>query len=191
MLGPHGRAAVVRGPVQPFQYRLAGLELGVTAAPVAPSNNRGELLGIVHALLIVLTTAEAAGGVPPVEIVSDSLLCIRTLDEWLPARRAKGTAHELKNMDLVEIAEALLARARALVPVSLTHVRSHRAAPAPGTPAHATWAGNDLADRQAALAGDTVERLDILISIEACGLLASGSGRAAPDTIALGANKKC
>lgn len=159
-----GRAAVVRGPVQPRAYALDGLTLRADGPALAPSNNRGELLGIVHALLAVLSTLGACDGDVPfggAEIVSDSLLCIRTLDEWLPARRARGTAHELKNMDLVGIAEALLARARAKLPVRLTHVRSHRAAPARGSPGHAAWAGNDLADRQAALAGDEVETLDI------------------------------
>ncbi|NBQ70967.1 MAG: hypothetical protein EBU46_19900 [Nitrosomonadaceae bacterium] len=80
-----------------------------------------------------------------------------TLTDWLPARRRKGTAHQLCNFDLVEIAEALLAALRAVAAVELTHVNSHTPAPPASAPprARALWMGNAAADAAAtaALAG--------------------------------------
>jgi ribonuclease HI len=115
---------------------------------VAPTNNRGELLGVVHALLALLK-GHARG---PVEVFSDSEITVRTLLEWLPGRLAKGTERGLKNFDLVWIAwrllEALRGRAAS---VALTWVRAHQPRPPPeaGARALALWQGNALADRLA------------------------------------------
>jgi hypothetical protein len=77
-----------------------------------------------------------------------------TLVEWLPKRRASNTAHKLKNMDLIAIAEAMLARAREFARVEFVHVNSHRRAPAATAPARdrALWLGNALADSLATAA---------------------------------------
>jgi uracil-DNA glycosylase len=112
------------------------------------TNNRGEYLGMCWALygLLVCGTCGTA------EVVSDSMLCVKTLTEWLPARRRKGTAHELENLDLVEIAEALLSALRArAASVTLTHVRSHQRAPTNGQSREFfLWKGNSAADGLAA-----------------------------------------
>jgi len=117
--------------------------------PLAASNNRGELLGLISALWLLLQ--EPAAALPPCEIISDSRISVLTLDEWLPRRRAAGTAHELKNMDLLTIAEALLARLRARTTVRLVHVHSHKKAPPASAPARERllWRGNALADAHA------------------------------------------
>lgn len=128
----------------------------------APTNNRGEYLAGCWALLLLLRS-EVRGRC---EIVTDSKLFRDTMEEWLPARRRKGTAAELKNFDLVEIAEALLARLRARVSVSfadtgvaITHVRSHRPEP-PREPRRewVLWRGNQLADELAAASQQSGEK---------------------------------
>ncbi len=112
------------------------------------TNNRGEYLGMCWALYGLLV----CGVRGTAEVVSDSMLCVKTLSEWLPARRRKGTAHELENLDLVEIAEALLSALRAQAAlVILTHVRSHQSAPSNSQSREFfLWKGNEAADRLAA-----------------------------------------
>jgi ribonuclease HI len=153
--GGHFGRVILRGEVAPVAYELVdegaperGLRPAAAGvAPVAPSNNRGELLGVACALLALLR-GRAAGRV---ELVSDSLLCIRTLLEWYPARLAAGTERELKNLDLLRVAWGLLGALRARAAVTLTHVRSHRPAPAAQAPAreHFLHRGNELADLHA------------------------------------------
>jgi uracil-DNA glycosylase len=148
--------SAVRGEVRPFEYAFADEadpERGVvpTDVPAAPSNNRGELLGLAYCALALLRGC-AAGRV---ELVTDSKISARTLDTWLPARLKKGTSHELKNLDLVMVAWRLLEllRARA-AEVALTHVHSHRPAPPPDAPSRSRvlWLGNRRADAHAAAA---------------------------------------
>ena len=146
----------IRGEVRPAGYALVdedAPERGMRAAgpPVAPSNNRGELLGIIFALAALLR-GRALGRV---EIVSDSEICLKTLLVWLPARLAKGTERELKNFDLVWIAWRLLERLRRrAAAVTLTHTRSHQRPPPRAAPerAHLLHRGNAMADEHAALA---------------------------------------
>lgn len=161
-----GAGTVVRGGVAPAEYAFideADPERGVcaTARPAAPSNNRGELLGIIYALLALLR-GRALGAV---EIISDSNISVKTLREWLPTRLAKGTAHELKNFDLVMIAWRLLGALRAqAAEVVLTHTRSHQAAPPTRAPRrdHEVHYGNKMADAHAsaALGSAAVEVID-------------------------------
>jgi uracil-DNA glycosylase len=149
-------ASIIRGEVRPFMYEFVDderpeLGLQVTSTPAVPTNNRGELLGIIYCLLGALL-GRAAGRF---ELVSDSKISVQTLLNWLPNRRRKGTAHELKNFDLVVIAERLLAQLRAAtVAVALTHVNSHQRAPSARASARERfmWRGNDLADAHAAAA---------------------------------------
>ena len=154
--GQFGRTTVW-GEVRPAEYALADPkrpELGVKVAPggaaVAPSNNRGELMGIIYCFLGLLR-GRALGRV---EVVSDSEITVKTLTEWLPARLLKGTESELKNYDLVSIAWALLNALRAqAAAVVLTHTRSHQPRPPASAPPRDRflWEGNDTADRHAAL----------------------------------------
>jgi ribonuclease HI len=152
------------GVVEPYQYEfvdpgnpLEGIQ--VTRKPCVPSNNRGEYLGFIWALLGTLRVYRTLRGRPPVTIVSDSMLCIRTIKEWLPNRRKKNTIHELKNLDLVLITEALMNELNSLTKVVLWHVRSHKKAPPRSGPTYAYWKGNDQVDRLAtrAVNGDLLE----------------------------------
>jgi ribonuclease HI len=152
------RGVELRGRVAPCEYAFVDPSeprLGFVpsaGAPATPTNNRGEYLAWCWCLLLLLR----AGGRGAAEVVSDCNLFIRTMEEWLPARRARGTERELKNYDLVAVGAALLAALRGQIGlgprgVELTHIRSHRKRPsaASGRRAQILWAGNDRADRGA------------------------------------------
>jgi uracil-DNA glycosylase len=156
LTGAQFGAAVIRGEVFPGEYALAdparperGLAVARGGPRVVPTNNRGELLGFIYCFLGLLR-GRALGRVI---VVSDSLLCIQTLLEWLPARLRKGTEGELKNPDLVMAAWKLLEALRGQAcAVDLVHVRSHRPRPPPTAPAQERFyhRGNALADEHAA-----------------------------------------
>jgi uracil-DNA glycosylase len=143
------KASIIYGEVEPREYGLVG-EHGIRPTSIAaePTNNRGELMGIVYCLLALLQ-GRAVG---QVEIISDSEISVKTLLEWLPTRLKKGTERVLKNYDLVSIAWALLCRLRAqATSVEITHVRSHQKPPSSTAPARERllWLGNDMADKHA------------------------------------------
>lgn len=122
---------------------------------VQPSNNRGELLGIIQALKYLTSLQTNATNVI---IVSDSLLCIKTFNEWLPARRKKNTAHELKNFDLISIGEILLEECKKLnFNIKFVHINSHLSEPVNSNSKeynekHFLWKGNKLADEHCSIA---------------------------------------
>jgi ribonuclease HI len=144
---------IIRGEVRPCVYEFVDtsvpeMGLRVTGTPATPSNNRGELMGIIAAMIAMLRW-RALGRC---QIVSDSQISIRTLLEWLPDRIRKRKEHELKNLDLVMIAWRLLGELRGrAASVELIHTRGHQGPP----PAGATnrerliHRGNELADTHA------------------------------------------
>lgn len=153
--GPFGESfatcTILSGPVAPRGYALAdpldpARGCCLTEAPALPSNNRGELLGVVYGLLGLL-----AAGVSRAELFSDSLITVRTLNEWLPARKRKRTEEQLANYDLVSIADrALSALREGGAEIVLTHVRGHQRDPGPADArARSLWVGNGLADLHA------------------------------------------
>jgi ribonuclease HI len=110
-----------------------------------PTNNRGEYLGMITTLVHLQRYSGA-----DITIVSDSNLCIKTMTDWLPTRKRKGTEAELKNFDLVMIADELLQDLRANNQVRFVHVRSHRKAPVDHlSEAYTHWLINDMADKLA------------------------------------------
>jgi len=151
--GPLARRRV-SGRVAPTDYVWAGdiPAAGFIAGgrPIAPSNNRGELLGMAHMLLFLVRTRP--GG--DVTLVTDSRIVRQTLLEWYPARLAAGTTHKLKNLDLVEITFALFLLAGDLCNLSLVHQNSHRPRPPAGAGVLAIryWEANHVADLLAGMA---------------------------------------
>lgn len=141
-----GKGFSVKGPVASATYLLNDKIEGDVSKPVQPSNNRGELLGIIYAMhSLIQTNVEGC-----VEIVSDSRISIMTLTTWLPARQKKNTVHELKNTDLVLIAAKLLDQLRLQCTVTFRHVNSHKTAPVgKGDFEMFLWSGNDAVDRLA------------------------------------------
>ena len=126
-----------------------------TATPAIPTNNRGEYLAHCWLLLFLLR----GGGPGPFEVVTDCNLFIQSMEVWLPARRLAGTAAAMKNFDLLELGEGLLAALRRVAPVTLTHIRSHKPRP-PGPVCdrpYMLWAGNVAAD---AAAGRVLSEVD-------------------------------
>jgi uracil-DNA glycosylase len=149
-------ATIIRAEICPLGYVFIDEdepERGVREADalVAPSNNRGELMGIVYCLLGLLR-GRALGRA---EIVSDSEISVNTLLDFLPKRLKKGTERELKNYDLVAIAWRLLGLLRKQAAnVVLTHTRSHQKVPPTTAPSRVRFVhrGNAMADEHAALA---------------------------------------
>jgi len=136
------------GLVEPYKY--TDKSTVDNNFPIVPSNNRGEILGVIHGILALLDIAKLEDDVHAFEIVSDSKITINTLVEWLPNRRAAGTAHKLLNMDLLEIAEKYLSELRTYGEVVFTHVHSHVKEPSGElNRARILWMGNDLADKAA------------------------------------------
>jgi ribonuclease HI len=176
VIGGQFNTTIVRGEVQPFKYAFIDNdhpEYGIQPVKnntIIPSNNRGELLGLIYTFL-TLIHGNLSGSV---EIWSDSQICIKTLLQWLPTRLIKGTERELKNYDLVEIAWKLLEKLRMQADkVIITHVRSHQKPPPKTSPDRFIWDGNNLADQQAGIACSdeipnykihVISDLDILIS---------------------------
>jgi uracil-DNA glycosylase len=139
----------LRGPVPRFELELGPTtQVRATSVPAVPTNNRAELLAIATALARLIDAA----AIGPVEVVSDNDVSVRTLNEWLPARVRKGTAHELKNWDLVRVVAALLDRLRAqAASVVVRHVHAHTAQPPASASARERldWLGNKRADELA------------------------------------------
>ena len=131
---------------------VSDLRFSLLAGPVPgrQTNVRAELAALCGALRALLCFPPTPGAT----VVSDSLISIRAIEPggWLETRRCRLTCHEMKNLDLIEVAYDLLGRASRLHgPVSLVHVRGHqkRPAAAAGPWALLLWAGNQLADRLA------------------------------------------
>ena len=165
----HGRV-VMRGEVYPTEYEFvdsSAVERGIRPVNngkfVAPSNNRGELLGFIYAMLAPLVCRFNGN----VEIVSDSKITVQTMLEWLPNRIAKNTEAEMKNFDLVMIAWNILTQLRSQADVvEITHVNSHKPKPLPTAldRTQLLWAGNDSADKHASIAlPDNHENYDLII----------------------------
>jgi ribonuclease HI len=150
VIGAQFRQTAMFGRVMPYMHRYESGQLCYNeCAPVQPSNNRGELLGMIFTFLLLIH-GRALGHI---KIWSDSNITVKTLNEWLPNRIRAKTAHELKNSDLLMVAWAMLTELRArAASVTIEHTRSHRPKPALGASAEekVIWKGNDLADKFAA-----------------------------------------
>ena len=145
--------AELSGRVQPHAYGFIDDKNPAKGfAPIAsthmtPTNNRGEYLAWCWVLLLFVRIATRGH----LRIVSDCNLFIRTMLTWLPARRLKGTAHKLKNFDLICIAETLvgLLRARSCLgskAILFEHTHQKRPPLSASDDAHLVWSGNDRVD---------------------------------------------
>ena len=148
--------ATIRGLVKPYEYKFIDendLERGIcnTEVKIVPTNNRGEILGLIYGFLGLLIE----GSCGEINIWSDSKICVNTLLTWLPNRIKKGTEKELKNYDLVMIAWKLLELLRKqAITVNIHHINSHTKEP-PATAKKIdkfVWKGNHMADRNSTIA---------------------------------------
>ena len=148
----HNNQLEVSGIVESFEYSMINDDplngFKVTTKPATPTNNRGEYLAWCWMLLTLLRSHTYCA----VEIVSDCNLFIKTMTEWLPNRKIKKTESELKNYDLIQIADVLLSDLRVKTGnrVKLTHINSHKEAP-PKTNKleYFKWLGNAIVDSRA------------------------------------------
>lgn len=148
----HNNQLEVSGIVDSFEYNMISedplMGFKITTKSAIPTNNRGEYLAWCWILLTLLRSHTYCA----VEIVSDCNLFIKTLTEWLPNRKLKKTESELKNYDLIHIADILLSelQVRTGNRVKLTHINSHKNAP-PKTNKfeYVKWLGNSLVDHRA------------------------------------------
>lgn len=118
---------------------------------IQPSNNRGELLGLINCffqLLSIGLSEDMSNNF--IEIYTDSLICINTFNIWLPNRQKNNTTHKLKNLDLITIGDFLFTQLKQKYKsVKLVHINSHQPCPSKdkGTKALFIWLGNNLADK--------------------------------------------
>lgn len=114
----------------------------------APSNQRGELMGVCRALEI-LTENRVRKAV----IITDSLYTIKCLTSWWPMWKRNGwktaKGQGVKHLDLIQQCLSALAGNEN---ITLQHIRSHQPRPAPDDPTLAMWEGNHTADELASAA---------------------------------------
>jgi ribonuclease HI len=182
---------IIRGIVYPYKYYLNDEnfifdESGRLNSPLSPlevlstdtnvrippSNNRGELLGIIYSFVQLLNSALTADAINnTVEVYSDSEISVNTFNIWLPDRRKKNTAHQMKNFDLLIIAEYLLDEInKRYKSVKLIHTYSHQDKPleSQGKRKLFIWLGNKFADSQCSIllnGGDSDEEGGNVITI--------------------------
>jgi len=153
----------IKGRVQPYKYIL-NIDHPISdsetlsdfisideSIKIIPSNNRGELLGIIYCFAQLYLRESESNKETNIEIYSDSLLCINTFNTWLPNRRKNNTAHELKNFDLLLIGEELLnAIKEKYKSIKLLHVKSHQQKPleSEGKKKLFIWMGNQFVDQE-------------------------------------------
>ena len=120
---------IIRGYVMSNEYTIDdNYKLSNTDIQVRPSNNRGELLAIVHALIYIVNDFMKNNTKNNYTLYSDSLISIRTINEWYYSREKKGTTHEFKNFDLIKIIMSLIKKIKFDMNIELNclHVRSHQ-----------------------------------------------------------------
>lgn len=110
---------VIRGHVMPYEYKD---DLTTSNVNAKPSNNRGELLAIIHAFIQILKMDDQNNFI----VYSDSQICVKTINEWYESRLRKGTTNSFKNIDLIEIMMKLYNQIKLLgKKIEVVHVRSH------------------------------------------------------------------
>jgi len=155
VLDGHLKNLCVKGIIEPYSYGLYDsrnplLGFVTDTRPALPTNNRAEYLAGCWALLLCLRLSVRTPPPPDFQIITDSNLFIKTMTMWLPNRRQKGTASNLKNYDLIEIAEKLMQSLQKQhgCAVNFIHVKSHQSAPRKDATRqeYEAWLGNKRVD---------------------------------------------
>lgn len=155
---------IKRGLVNPFEYKLLdGNNLQVTDISINPSNNRGELLAVIFALLYI----NECGNITEYNVIySDSLITVNTINIWYNNRKKKGTLHEFKNLDLINIIMELFNK---FINTKCEHVLAHRKYSKNfSEDEEMLWNGNNIVDKYAtellnSVQNNTTEYEEILI----------------------------
>jgi len=101
-----------------------------------PSNNRGELEAILHALAVVRTNAKR------VNLVSDSDYSIKCISTWYKSWIANSRTQDKKNLDLISQCVELVDK----MDINFIHTNSHTAEPPRSSAKWFIWRGNHIVD---------------------------------------------
>jgi ribonuclease HI len=112
---------IIRGHVMPFEYSYHNGILTYTTNEIKPSNNRGELLSLIHAFIEIIKN-----DLDDIIVYSDSQICVKTINEWYPNRLKKGTIHEFKNLDLIKIMMFIYNNIKEHKNIKILHTRGHQ-----------------------------------------------------------------
>ena len=110
-----------------------------------PTSQRAEYLAMCYALysVIKLSLTDCY-----IEIYSDSLNCVKTMNEWYDNRKSKGTTHKFENIDLVE---PIMCMKRHIPKLTVTHIESHKSLDVEDADLKYHRTMNDKADKLAKL----------------------------------------
>lgn len=153
LLGGYLGKTTITGKVRPNKYNLDSNEMIVydEKSIENPTNNRGELLGILYALW-ALNKAHITG---EIELITDSEYARNTLEDYYPKRLLKGTEKELVNLDLLDGCHRLICKMRKHSKFGITHTRSHKTFPDNADDrTKCIHAGNEHVDLEAVSAKD-------------------------------------
>jgi len=135
---------------------------------IHPSNQRGELMGIMNGLLNVghlinslVNNMEEKDAVEKLSslkiilnIISDSEYSINVITKWYYSWVAKKQLDGKKNLDIIhQIMDLNKMLEKFKIKIKYQHIRSHKAEPRQGTHEWFLWYGNDVVDK---LAGSVV-----------------------------------
>jgi uracil-DNA glycosylase len=147
-VGPAEGTTIV-GRVEPYKYTLrSDMCIGTEPDEISVTGNRAEYLAGIHGLYLALKI----GLYGNIVLISDSKLFIKTMTEWYPKRKREGTTHEFKNLDLIEIAVAIVELLKKKnTQINFVHCHaSHDAKSIPTEPDEKhIYDGNDKVDRMA------------------------------------------
>lgn len=105
-----------------YEYNISLHELSCNSNKIRPSNNRGELLGIIHGLMNIVNK-----DYNEIILFSDSLISIRTINEWYEKRKKRNTLHEFKNFDLISIMMTLIDIIKNNnIDIKFNHIKAHQ-----------------------------------------------------------------
>lgn len=135
---------IIIGLVKEFEYEYNILtnELNCNEKLIRPSNNRAELLAIIYGLIYIIHKKNEN-----IELYSDSLISIKTINEWYENRKKKNTLHEFKNLDLISIIMKIIEIIKINNIIQCKHIRSHsKFNPYLSEKELISWKGNYIAD---------------------------------------------
>lgn len=111
--------------IEPFEYEFDGLNLINNKNIIQPSNNRGELMGMLLALCEVDKICKIDKSYNNIKIISDSNYCINTLNTFYPNRLKNNTSHELSNSDMLKLLHEINIKYK----IEYIHINSHKKIP--------------------------------------------------------------
>jgi ribonuclease HI len=117
---------IIRGYVIPNEYILQcnnNISLKCNDIFIPPSNNRGELLAIIYAFIEIITNNTIN---EEITLYSDSIICVKTINEWYTNRLNNGTLNRFKNLDLINIMMNLYDIIKKNNNISIVHIRGHQ-----------------------------------------------------------------